>query len=62
MVKEKDSLYEILGKLVLVSVVGCSCFVIARAFCKSGKSDEKKAARLQERLRQSYEGLSPDEY
>ncbi|MDR0617607.1 MAG: hypothetical protein LBG23_02430 [Endomicrobium sp.] len=59
MLKEKDSLYEILGKLVLVSVVGCSCFVIARAFCKS---DEKKAAYLQERLRQSYDGLSPDEY
>jgi hypothetical protein len=59
MVKEKDSLYEILWKLVLVSIAGCSCFVIARAFCQS---DEKEAARLQERLRQSYEGLSPDEY
>jgi hypothetical protein len=59
MIKEKDSLYEILGKLVLVFVVGCSYFVIAKAFCES---NEKEAARLQERLRQSYEGLSPDEY
>lgn len=59
MLKEKYSLYEILGKVVLISAVGCSCFVIAKAFLRN---DEKKAAYLQERLRQSYDGLSPEEY
>ncbi|MDR1522886.1 MAG: hypothetical protein LBS29_02915 [Endomicrobium sp.] len=59
MLKEKDSLYEILGKFVLISAVGCSCFVIAKAFLNN---DEKKAAYLQKRLRQSYDGLSPEEY
>jgi hypothetical protein len=59
MLKKQDSLYEILGKLVLISAVGCSCFIIAKAFLRN---DEKKAAYLQEILRQSYDGLSPEEY
>ncbi|MDR1418051.1 MAG: hypothetical protein LBI80_02700 [Endomicrobium sp.] len=59
MLKEKNSLYEIFGKLVLTAVVGGSCFVIAQAFLKD---DKKKTVQLQERLRQSYEGLSPEDY
>jgi hypothetical protein len=59
MLKDKNSLCEILGKLVLVSAVGGSCFVIAQAFLRN---DKKKAIQVQERLRQFYEGLSPEEY
>ncbi|MDR3256050.1 MAG: hypothetical protein LBT18_00070 [Endomicrobium sp.] len=58
MVKKKNSLCENLGKLCLASVVACSAFVLIKTFlCKKENCDD-----YQERLRQAYEGLSPEEY
>lgn len=59
MLKGRNYLFEVLGKLVLTLAVGSSFFVIARSFFEN---DIKKTVQLQEKLRESYEGLSPDEY
>jgi hypothetical protein len=58
MLKESTSLCDSLGKLCLLSAVLCSTFVLARIFLRN---DYEISNRYLERLRRSYDGLSPED-
>jgi hypothetical protein len=59
MLKENTTFCESLGKLCLFSAVLCSAFVLARTFLRN---DDKTSNSYLERLRKSYDGLSPEDY
>jgi hypothetical protein len=59
MLKERNILYESLGKMCLFSAVLCSTFVLARIFLRN---DDKAAKKYVKRLRKAYDGLSPQDY
>jgi hypothetical protein len=59
MLKERNILYESLGKMCLFSAVLCSTFVLTRIFLRN---DDKAAKKYVKRLRKAYDGLSPQDY
>jgi hypothetical protein len=57
--EEKNSIYDALGKMFLVSAAACASFVLIKSYLHDKK--EKDIDAYQERLRQAYEGLSPED-